>query len=123
MPLATAYPIMKAGIAATITPKILSTSREAFADAMGAMKDVSELQNSGNSGMDVFDLAIEAAALVFSVKMSELGKEIASAVADQVNTYTAQALITVPPGALVVTAGSPAAQAGSVTTPAIAVIS
>jgi hypothetical protein len=123
MPLAAAYPIMKSAIEAAITPKILSISKDAFAEAMEAMKDVSAKENEGNEGKDVFSSALDAAADAFSSKMSELGKEIAGAVADQVNTYTTQALITVPPGALVVTAGSPAAQAGSVTTPAIAVIS
>ena len=82
MPLSTAKPIMQAGIASAITPKILKISKSAFADAMNAMKEVSELQNSGNTGTDVFDLAIDAAALVFSAKMAELGKEIADAVAD-----------------------------------------
>jgi hypothetical protein len=44
------------------------------------------------------------------------------AIAGEIDKYIKSATITVPPGALVVTAGSPAAQTGSVTTPAIATI-
>lgn len=49
-------------------------------------------------------------------------KELAKDLATAIDSYIKSATITVPPGTLVVTAGTPAAQTGSTTTPTIATI-
>lgn len=123
MPLAAAYPVLKTSLVALLTPEIQTISEKAFKDAMTKFKEVSAKQ-SGNEGKDVFSDAVSQAAIVFSTEMLKLGDKIGGIVADQVNTYSLQALITVPPGALIVGAGGgPAPVAGSVTTPSIAVVS
>lgn len=122
MPLSVAYPVLKTSLVALLTPEIQTISEKAFKDAMTKFKEVSSKQ-TGNEGKDVFSDAVNQAALVFSAEMLKLGDKIGGIVADQVNTYTLQALITVPPGALIVGAGGgPVPVSGAVTTPSIATI-
>ena len=97
----------------TLEMQIESIAKAAFKNAMIKYKDETS-KITDNKGTDVFSTANAAASAEFAKGMKKIASEI--------DKYIKSATITVPPGALVVTAGSPAAQAGSVTTPTIATI-
>jgi|OM-RGC.v1.031031813 hypothetical protein len=82
----------------------------AFNSAMQEFLTISA-QPNGNTGVDKSQEAITAASETFA--------RIATPAID---AYIKSATITIPPGQLVITAGSPTAQAGSTTTPSFPAI-
>jgi hypothetical protein len=97
----------------SLETQIENIAKNAFKNAMIKYKDETS-KITDNTGSDVFSKANAAASAEFAKGMK--------AIAGEIDKYIKSATITVPPGALVVTAGSPAAQTGSVTTPSIATI-
>jgi hypothetical protein len=127
MPLSVAKPLFETSLDGSFKEsrnKFKNQSKIAFKNAMIKFKEesakaVKDGKVSGETG--VFDAALEAASTVFMNEMDKaygdtfesLGKKIAS----EVDKYVKQATIIVQPGQVVVTAGTPAAQTGSTTTP------
>ena len=104
--------------------KFKISSRKAFLDAMTKFK--TETSQPGANPIDKFTPAVEAASDVFMNEMDKaygdtfegLGKIIAA----QVDAYIRTMTIIVPPGQVVTTTGTPAAQAGATTTPSLPAI-
>ena len=104
--------------------KFKISSRKAFLDAM--IKFKTESAQPGANPIDKFTPAVEAASDVFMNEMDKaygdtfegLGKIIAA----QVDAYIRTMTIIVPPGQVVTTTGTPAAQAGATTTPSLPAI-
>lgn len=105
--------VIQAGIMADLTPIIQTKSQKAFKDAMTKFKEVAA-QGGTN---DVFANAAAQSSVVFGNVMKELAKEIADSVSTHVDTYTKAITVIVPPGQVVATAGTPAAQTGATTAP------
>ena len=130
MPLSTAAPTLQTNL-----NKAFSDSRTQFksltktAFELGLMKFQDKLASGFSVGdaKSTINTAISEAAQVFSDEMdkafNDSFKNLGGTIAAEVNTYVLSALITVPPGQVVVTAGTPAAQTGSTTTPTTAIIS
>lgn len=99
--------------------KFKISSRKAFFDAMKKFKE----ESMKTKLVDGFDIANAAASDVFMNEMDKaygdtfegLGKIIAT----QVDAYIRTMTIIVPPGQVVTTAGTPAAQVGATTTPSL----
>ena len=121
MPLATSYPILKTSLVALLTPEIQTISEKAFKDAMTKFKEVASKQ-TGNEGKDVFSDAVAQASLSFSTEMMKLGDKIGNIVADQVNTYSLTALITIPPGQVVTGIAGTFPVVAAVTTPIVGIV-
>ena len=98
----------------SLESKIESIAKDAFKNAMIKFKDETS-KITDNKGKDVFDNANDSASSEFAKDMKKIAAEI--------DTYIKSATVTVEPGALVVTAGTPASQSGSVTTESIGKIS
>lgn len=132
MPLSVAAPLLKTKLSTDFKNsrnKFKSQSKIAFKEAMTKFKEESAKAKPNQDGLisDVFTPAIEAASEVFMNQMDQaygdLFENLGETIAVEVDKYVKQALITVPPGQLVVGAGGgPAPVAGSVTTPGIATI-
>jgi len=96
---------LKAGIQGQLEPLITTHTQKAFYDAMKKFKEVSA-QQTGNTGVDVFDNANSQASQVFSDVMKKLAEDIASTVSTNVDLFVKSATIIIPPGQVVV-AGAP----------------
>jgi hypothetical protein len=94
--------------------KIESISKDAFKNAMIKFKnETSKIVD--NTGKDVFSSANDAASIEFANGMKNIAAEI--------DKYIKSATVTVSPGAVVVTSGTPSAQTGTVTSQSVGTIS
>jgi hypothetical protein len=134
MPLSVAKPLLENALNAEFTKSrsnFKDQSKIAFVQAMTKFKtesaDLAKPDKDGKIVGDIFTPAINAASEVFMTQMDkaygDIFQNLGKLIATEVDKYVMQALITVPPGQVVVTAGSPAAQTGSTTTPTTAKIS
>ncbi len=110
-------PTLKTALKSGIEPKIKEKSKVAFKKAMEKFREESQNAKSGNNYVDVFSAAVEAASTVFSDEMKKLAEDLSTTISNEVDTYIKSATVIVPPGQLVATTGSPAAQAGATTAP------
>jgi len=114
---------LESGIKSGLEPLIVDTTQKAFHKAMQTFNDVAKKQ-IGNTGVDVFSNANDAASNDFSNSMKKLAEDIAKIVSDQVDTYIKTATIITPMGQAVTgTAGSYPVVAATVTDSAQAKIS
>jgi hypothetical protein len=95
-------------VSKTLEMKIESIAKDAFKNAMIKYKDETS-KITGNDGKDVFSTANSAASAEFAKGMKKIATEI--------DLYIKSATIIIPPGQVVATAGSPAAQTGATTAP------
>ncbi len=89
---------------ALVQPTLNNQLKDAFSAAMEEFLTVSS-QPEGNEGQDVSQQAIIAASETF-----------ASIATPAIDAYIKSATITIPPGQVVVTSGSPTTQTGATTT-------
>jgi hypothetical protein len=127
MPLSVAQPLLEKSLDDAFKKSrsnFKDNSKIAFKNAMIKFKDesanaVKDGKVSGETG--VFENAVEAASTVFMNEMDnaygEIFQNLGKLIATEVDKYIKQATIIVQPGQVVVTAGTPAAQTGSTTTP------
>jgi len=126
MPLSTAAPILETKLnTAFLNSRTQFKSSTKTAFELGLKKFQEKLKEGfavANAESKI-NSAISEAAQIFSDEMdkafNDSFKNLGGTIATEVNTYVLSALIIVPPGQVVTTAGTPAAQVGATTTPSL----